>query len=86
MDFQEGETITPFLDAEDVEIVKPDSATVEVVRPDLVTAEIVNSVVRKTPITRAEAFVSTSGERRVFIYAEGGVILKFIGHFEVSRN
>ena len=60
--------------------------TVEAVHPDIDTAEIINAVIRRSPIKRAEAFVSASGEKRVFIYAEGGMILRFIGRFEVSKN
>lgn len=72
------------IDREPDNFVEP--ASMESVQPDPVCAEVINSVVRKNPIKRAEAFVSSDGERRVFVYAEGGIILKFIGRFDVSRN
>jgi len=68
---------------------EPDHSTTivdEGVHPDIETAETINAVLRRSPIKRAEAFVSKDGERRVFIYAEGGMILRFIGRFEVSKN
>jgi len=79
-------------------IQEPDKTTIDMekddtphdlidsIQPDVPTAEIINSVVTRGVIKRAEAFVSSKGESRVFIYAEGGVILKFVGHFKVSRN
>ena len=59
----------------------------ETIMPDSATAEIINAVIRNNPIKRAESFINpATGERRVFIYTEGGMILKFIGRFEVTRN
>ena len=66
----------------DEHIEAPDQAMLA----DPATAEIINAVLRKHPIRRAEAFVSQNGEKRVFVYAEDGVILRFIGHFEVGKN
>ena len=64
----------------------PTTPTIEVVKSDEETAELINSVIRRSPIKRAEAFVSETGEKRVFVYAEGGMILRFIGRFDVSKN
>ena len=64
----------------------PTTPTVESVKPDVDTAEMINAVIRRSPIKRAEAFASETGEKRVFIYAEGGMILRFIGRFDVSKN
>ena len=57
----------------------------ESVKIDSETAELVNLVLRKNPIKRAEAYISGTGEKTIFIYTEDGT-LKFIGNFVVTKN
>jgi len=75
-------------------IQEPDTTTLDreeapqavTLQPDMVLTELINSVLRKSIIKRAEAFVNPkTGAKTVYIFAEEGKSVKFVGMFDVTH-